>query len=140
MQRILLVYKRPELLLDENGELFIPAREQDLHTVSYGEEPGIQAIATMSPGLLPTMEDGTLKRDHGYKRSRTVSLLAAINLLSGEAIPLIRDTHTSEDFIDFPKILNEIKIPRKIPFKCCAASEPQQNRDSSIGSTSILMK
>lgn len=107
MHQVLIVYKQIELLFDENGELLIPAGEQDIHTVSYDEKPGIQAIATTSPDLNPTRENGTIKRDYEYKRLGTVSLLAAIDLLTGEAIPLVRDTHNSDDFIDFLKILNE---------------------------------
>ena len=107
MHQVLLVYKQIEMLFDENGELYIPAYEQDIHTVSYDEKPGIQAIATTAPDLPPTKENGTIKRDYEYKRLGTVSLLAAIDLLTGEAIPLVRDTHKSEDFIDFLKILNE---------------------------------
>lgn len=107
MHQVLIVYKQRELLFDENGELLIPAGEQDIHTVSYDEKPGIQAIATTSPDLNPTRENGAIKRDYEYKRLGTVSLLAAIDLLTGEAIPLVRDTHNSDDFIDFLKILNE---------------------------------
>ena len=106
MQEVLLVYKQIEMLLDENGELFIPAGEQDVHTYSYDEKPGIQAIATTGKDLNPTLENGTIKRDYEYKRLGTVSLLAAIDLLTGEAIPLVRDKHTSDDFIDFLKILH----------------------------------
>ena len=68
MHQVLLVYKQIELLFDENGELFIPAGEQDVHTVSYDEKPGIQAIATTSPDLPPTVKNGTIKRDYEYKR------------------------------------------------------------------------
>ena len=107
MHQVLVVYKQIEMLFDENGVLYIPAGEQDVHTVSYDEKPGIQAIATTSPDLPPTKENGTVKRDYEYKRLGTVSLLAAIDLLTGEAIPLVRDTHKSEDFIDFLKILND---------------------------------
>ena len=107
MHQVLIVYKQRELLFDENGELLIPAGEQDIHTVSYDEKPGIQAIATTSPDLNPTRKNGTIKRDYEYKRLGTVSLLAAIDLLTGEAIPLVRNTHNSDDFIDFLKILNE---------------------------------
>lgn len=111
MHQVLLIYKQVEMLFDGNGELFIPAGEQEIHTVSYDEKPGIQAIATTSPDLPLTKENGTIKRDYEYKRLGTVSLLAAIDLLTGEAIPLVRDTHKSEDFIDFLKILNE-KYPQ----------------------------
>lgn len=107
MHQVLLVYKQIELLFDENGELYIPAGEQDIHTVSYDEKPGIQAIATTSPDLKPNKENGTIKRDYEYKRLGTISLLAAIDLLTGEAIPLVRNTHNSDDFIDFLKLLDE---------------------------------
>lgn len=107
MHQVLLVYKQIELLFDENGELYIPAGEQDIHTVSYDEKPGIQAIATTSPDLVPNEDHGTIKRDYEYKRLGTISLLAGIDLLTGEAIPLVRDTYNSNDFIDFLKILNE---------------------------------
>ena len=106
MHQVLLVYKQVEMLFDENGELFIPAGEQDIHTVSYDEKPGIQAIATTSPDLSPTIKNGTIKRDYEYRRLGTVSLLAGIDLLTGEAIPLVRDTHSADDFMDFLKILN----------------------------------
>lgn len=107
MHQVLLVYKQIELLFDEYGELYIPAGEQDIHTVSYDEKPGIQAIAATSPDLKPNKTNGTIKRDYEYKRLGTISLLAGIDLLTGEAIPLVRDTHNSDDFIDFLKILNE---------------------------------
>jgi transposase len=107
MHQVLYVYKQIEMLFDENGELYIPAGEQDIHTVSYDEKPGIQAIATTAPDLPPDKNHGAIKRDYEYKRLGTISLLAAIDLLTGEAIPLVRDTHKSDDFIDFLKILNE---------------------------------
>lgn len=111
MHNVLLVYKQIEMLFDENGELYIPSGEQDVHTVSYDEKPGIQAIATTSPDLKPNEGNGVIKRDYEYKRLGTVSLLAAIDLLTGEAIPLVRDSHTSKDFIDFLKILDS-KYPQ----------------------------
>ena len=107
MHQVLYVYKQIEMLFDENGELYIPAGEQEVHTVSYDEKPGIQAIATTAPDLPPDSDHGAIKRDYEFKRLGTISLLAAIDLLTGEAIPLVRDTHKSDDFIDFLKILNE---------------------------------
>ena len=107
MHQVVLVYKQIEMLFDEDGNLLIPASEQEIHTVSYDEKHGIQAIATSHSDLLSIMENGTYKRDFEYKRLGTVSLLAAIDLLTGEKISLVRDTYKSEDFIDFLKILNE---------------------------------
>ena len=40
-------------------------------------------------------------RDYEYIRYGTISLLAAIDLLTGEAIPLVSDTHKSSDFVEF---------------------------------------
>lgn len=107
MHHVLVVYKQVEMLFDENGNLYIPAGEQDVHTVSYDEKPGIQAIAKTAPDLPPKKGNGTIMRDGEYKRLGTISLLAGIDLLTGEAIPLVRDTHNSNDFIDFLKILND---------------------------------
>ena len=111
MHDVLLVYKQIEMLFDENGELYIPAGEQEVHTISYDEKPGIQAISVTAPDLPPTEENGVIQRDYEYKRLGTVSLLAGIDLLSGEAIPLVRNSHTSTDFIDFLKILDD-KYPQ----------------------------
>ena len=50
-------------------------------------------------------------RDYEYKRLGTVSLLAGIDLQTGEAIPLVSDTHNSKDYIAFLKKLDE-KYPK----------------------------
>lgn len=76
------------------------------HTVSYDKKPGIQAIANKYPDHNPTEENGYVRRDYEYVRLGTLSLLAGIDLLTGEAIPLVRQTHKSSDFIEFLKILD----------------------------------
>ena len=55
------------------------------HTISYDEKPGIQAIANKYPDYNPTEENGFLRRDYEYVRKGTLSLLAGIDLLTGEA-------------------------------------------------------
>lgn len=47
-----------------------------------------------------------ISRDYEYRRLGTVSLLAGIDLQTDEAIPLIKDTHNSKDYIEFLKILD----------------------------------
>lgn len=111
MHDVLVVYKQVAMLFDEEGQLLIPVEEQDIHTISYDEKPGIQAIATTAPDLNPTTEHGAIKRDYEYKRLGTVSLLAGIDLVTGEAMALVRDSHKSEDFIDFLEILDK-KYPQ----------------------------
>src|SRR5437660_9595764 len=53
------------------------------------------------PGVHPTFA-----RDHEYKRHGTVSLLAGIDLLTGQVHALVRDRHRSREFIEFLKILD----------------------------------
>lgn len=107
MQDILLVYKQVELQFDENGEIIVPDDYKLTITVSYDEKPGIQATANTSDGLRPKKGSGEVCRDYEYKRLGTVSLLAGIDLLTGEAVPLASSTHKSSDFIEFLKILDK---------------------------------
>ena len=107
MHEVLVVYKQVEMQFDEKGNIVVPDDYRLTITVSYDEKPGIQAIANTSEDLRPTGDNGEVYRDYEYKRLGTVSLLAGIDLLTGEAIPLVRDTHKSSDFIDFLKILDK---------------------------------
>ena len=107
MHEVLLVYKQIEMQFDENGTLIVPDDYKLTITVSYDEKPGIQAISNTAPDLRPTAENGEVYRDAEYKRLGTLSLLAGIDLLTGEAIPLVSETHKSSDFIEFLKILDK---------------------------------
>ena len=111
MHNVLLVYKQLSFQFDESGNL-LPFDGPVTHILSYDEKPGIQAIATTSDDLNPTEEHGTIKRDYEYKRLGTVSLLAGIDLQTGEAIPLVSDTHNSRDYIEFLKKL-DTKYPKE---------------------------
>ena len=112
MHNVLLVYKQLSMQFDEDGN-FIPWPEDEeiVHVLSYDEKPGIQAIATTSEDLLPDESHGTISRDYEYRRLGTLSLLAGIDLQTGEAIPLVSDTHNSRDYIEFLKILDN-KYPK----------------------------
>ena len=80
--------------------------EQVVHVLSYDEKPGIQAIANTTEDLLPDENHKTVSRDYEYKRLGTISLLAGIDLQTGEAIPLVKDKHSSKEYIEFLKILD----------------------------------
>lgn len=115
MHDVLVVYKQVEMQFDENGNLK-PFENEAIHTLSYDEKPGIQAIQTTTEDLPPVQDpsgkmEETFQRDYEYKRLGTLSLLAAIDLLTGEAIPLVSETHKSADFVKFLKKLNE-KYPQ----------------------------
>ena len=105
MNDVLVVYKQIEMQFDDQGHL-LPFEGVKINTISYDEKPGVQAIATTSPDRMPTAENGYRQRDCEYVRLGTLSLLAGIDLLTGEAIPLISETHKSSDFIAFLKLLD----------------------------------
>jgi transposase len=70
--------------------------------LSYDEKPGIQAIGNTAPDLPPVPgRHTTWGRDHEYERHGTLSLLAGIDLLSGEVMGLVRERHRSAEFIEF---------------------------------------
>lgn len=110
MHNVLLVYKQLQIQFDESGNL-IPFEGMPTHVLSYDEKPGLQAIATTSEDLRPDEKHSTVSRDYEYRRLGTVSLLAAIDLQTGEAIPLVRDKHSSKEYIEFLKLLDE-KYPK----------------------------
>ncbi len=108
MHNVLLVYKQLSIQFDEDGCLLPWEEDKEvIHVLSYDEKPGIQAIATTSEDLLPDEHHSTINRDYEYKRLGTLSLLAGIDLQTGEAIPLVSETHNSKDYIEFLKILDK---------------------------------
>ena len=110
MHNVLLVYKQLEMQFDESGKLIV-SEDTPVHVLSYDEKPGIQAIATTSDDLMPDEKHSTIHRDYEYKRLGTLSLLAAIDLQTGEAIPLVRAKHSSKEYIEFLKLLDN-KYPK----------------------------
>jgi transposase len=60
---------------------------------------------------MPKTSNGRRQRDYEYERLGTLSLLAGLDLLTGEVIPLVRESHKSSDFIEFLKAL-DAKYPK----------------------------
>ena len=112
MHNVLLVYKQLSMQFDEDGNL-LPYfdEEQKVHVLSYDEKPGIQAIANTTEDLPPDEKHKTISRDYEYKRLGTVSLLAGIDLQTGKAFPLVREKHSSKEYVEFLKLLNS-KYPK----------------------------
>lgn len=70
--------------------------------VSYDEKPGIQAISNTAPDLPPIAgKHVCVARDHEYKRHGTLSLLAGIDLLTGQIHACVEDRHRSREFVGF---------------------------------------
>ena len=100
MAEVLCVYKEVEMLRE--------AGQDDMVAIlSYDEKPGIQAIGVTAPDLPP--EPGKHSgwgRDHEYVRHGTVSLMAAIDLLTGYVHGQVVDRHRSREFVEFLKSLD----------------------------------
>ncbi|MCL6562940.1 MAG: IS630 family transposase [Firmicutes bacterium] len=99
MVRVLHVSQQVEFAFDGERPTF---------RLSYDEKPGIQAIGTTAPDRPPQPGGpaGTWQRDHEYQRFGTVSLLAGIDLATGEVIGLVRDRHRSREFVEFLQALD----------------------------------
>jgi transposase len=86
MAEVLCVYREVEMRRAAGG-----AGEAAVAVVSYDEKPGIQAIGTTAPDLPPVpATHPTICRDHEYKRHGTVTLMAGIDLLTGQCTPWSR--------------------------------------------------
>ena len=106
MAEVLCVYREVKIIRETAAK----AKQKPSDAVaiiSCDEKPGIQAIATTAPDLPP--EPGihaTFARDHEYKRQGTVSLLAGIDLLTGQVHALVKDRHRSREFIELLQLID----------------------------------
>jgi transposase len=105
---VLHTYKHVEMIKKkvESGEEVLSA------TISYDEKPGIMALGTTAPDLPPKPgEYPSIARDYEYIRHGTISLLAGIDLVTGNIHHKIFDNHRSKEFVEFLKYLDEIYPP-----------------------------
>jgi len=102
MAQVLYVYKEVELLREKNSKT-----PEMVAFLSYDEKPGIQAIANTSDDLLPVPgEHSCIYRDYEYVRHGVMSLLAGVDLLTGQVHGLVRDRHRSAEFVEFLKLVD----------------------------------
>jgi transposase len=104
MREVLLVYQDVSLVpagaTDET-------RPTPIYTVSVDEKPGIQAIALTAPDLPPVPnKESSVARDYEYVRHGTLSILAALDLHTGEIIATVEPRHRSREFVDLLKRLD----------------------------------
>ena len=100
MVQILHVYKQVEIWREKGT-----APPDLVAVLSYDEKPGMQAIENTAPDLPPVPgKHSAVGRDQEYIRHGTLSLLAGIDLLSGEVLGLVRKRHRSVEFIEFLKL------------------------------------
>jgi len=100
MAEILCVYREVAVLRENQSG-------NNVAIISYDEKPGIQAIGNTAPDLPPQPgSHPAFARDHEYKRHGTLSLLAGIDLLTGQVHASVEDRHRSREFIGFLKKLD----------------------------------
>lgn len=109
MAQVLLTYKEVEMLrtsgLSDEEASYVAV-------LSYDEKPGIQAIQNVAPELPPVPgKHPSIGRDYEYKRHGVVSLLAAIDLLSGHIHGDVQGRHRSAEFVEFLRKLDHFYAP-----------------------------
>lgn len=97
MAEVLMVYH--DVNLYQVGAVH-DARPTPIYTVSVDEKPGVQALGTTAGDLPPVPgKHAGIGRDHEYVRHGTVSILAALDLHTGEVIANVERRHRSIEFI-----------------------------------------
>jgi len=105
MAEVLMVYRDVNLY---RSDAVHDARPAPVYTVSVDEKPGVQALGTTAPDL-PPVPGGhpATGRDHEYVRHGTLSILAALDLHTGEIIANVEPRHRSREFIGLLQRLHE---------------------------------
>jgi transposase len=109
MAQVLYVYKEVEMLRQaaDHGLSSMVA------VLSYDEKPGIQALQNAAPDLPPVPgQQHDWARDHEYIRHGTVSLMAGIDLLTGQVHGQVVDRHRSREFIAFLRRVDQQYPPQ----------------------------
>jgi len=104
MEEILCIYKEVNL----QNESLKSGEYPEIITLSLDEKPGIQAIKNIAPDIKPlTNSNKEIRRDYEYKRLGTLSLLAGLDLHSGNIIAQVHERHRSKEFILLLKEIDE---------------------------------
>jgi len=105
MAEVLMVYHDVNLY---RADAVHDARPTPIYTVSVDEKPGVQALGTTAPDLPPVPgKHSSIGRDHEYVRHGTLSILAALDLHTGEIIANVESRHRSIEFIGLLQRLHE---------------------------------
>ena len=104
---VLLLHEQLSFRFDEDGHPVPWEKGQEARVLSHDEKPDTRDAREHCPDLRPvTGGRGTVRRDYEHGRLGTLSLLASIDLLTGEATPLVSETHKSSDYVEFLRILD----------------------------------
>lgn len=84
------------------------ARPLPVYTVSVDEKPGVQALGTTVADRPPAPgRHAGIGRDHEYVRHGTLSIIAALDLHTGEIIANVERRHRSVEFVALLRRLDE---------------------------------
>jgi hypothetical protein len=105
-QGVLLLKRRDPNFDERKAKVMeVYAAAETLRALPEAERPaaiGIQAIATTAPDLPPKpRKHSTVQRDHEYKRRGTVTLSAAVDLVTGIVHHAVTERHRSREFVAF---------------------------------------
>jgi transposase len=104
MAQVLMVYR--DVSLYQAGAVH-DQRHQPIYSVSVDEKPGVQALAPTAPDLPPVPgQYAEIGRDYEYVRHGTLSILAALDLHTGEIIANVEKRHRSAEFVALLKRLD----------------------------------
>ena len=104
MKEVLMVYQDVSLFPAGATDA---SRPVPVYTVSVDEKPGVQAIGLTAPDLPPIPgKESSVARDYEYVRHGTLSIIAALDLHTGEIIANVEERHRSCEFIDLLKRLD----------------------------------
>jgi len=103
MQEVLMACQEVSLQAETSGASGEPA----VYSVSVDEKPGIQALGACAPDLPPVPgRHRQPARDCEYRRHGSLSILAALDLHSGEIIASVGKRHRSREFTGLLKRLD----------------------------------
>lgn len=112
MAEVLMVYRDVSLY---RADAVHDARPLPVYTVSVDEKPGVQALGTTAPDLPPAPgKHPGIGRDHEYVRHGTLSIIAALDLHTGEIIANVESRHRSVEFVALLRRLDEHYPPEAI--------------------------
>lgn len=104
MAQVLMVYRDVSL---HRADAEHDRRVQPIYSVSVDEKPGVQALGTTAPDLPPVPgKHAAIGREHEYVRHGTLSILAALDLHTGEIIANVEPRHRSVEFVALLKRLD----------------------------------
>ena len=102
MAEVLLVYQQVSMQATQST-----GTKPAVYSVSVDEKPGLQALGLRAPDRPPVAgQYAQLARDDEYGRYGTLSILAALDLHTGEIIANVESRHRSREFIALLKRLD----------------------------------